>query len=224
MAGGSYSRWHRASDFSIRGYISRYTRFSVIGHVPVLWLIHIDRVGESAYVCVDADDVMRGHRHFHEEHVSMRFAYGNDLDFQCKDRSPPPPRAVTKWFNNEQSDQDSRRPRPMHFTIARPCTRDVDDATGRPDVPDRRPFPSSTLAASSINSKLEIGILGELRINPVFRDRNNCYGIVCIVIKFNWKQNVFRKLFVDIDGLDTILNDSSNLLIQNCYIVMLKGI
>lgn len=116
---------------------------------------YIDRVGESTYVCVDADDVMRGHRHFHEEHVSMRFAYGNDLDFQCKDRSPPPPRAVTKWFNNEQSDQDSRswRPRPMHFTIARACTADVDDATGWPDVPDRRPFPSSTLAASSINAR-----------------------------------------------------------------------
>lgn len=35
---------------------------------------------------------------------------------------------VAKWFNNEQSDQDSRsRPRPMHFTIARACTADVDD-------------------------------------------------------------------------------------------------
>lgn len=103
---------------------------------------YIDRVRKSTYVCVD-----RWRRDAQQARPSpfprrtrfnavcirerSRFSMQRSISF--------PLSRVAKWFNNEQSDQDSRsRPRPMHFTIARAMYR---WRRRWPDVPDRRLFP-----------------------------------------------------------------------------------
>lgn len=117
---------------------SRHTRFSVIGHVPIPWLIHRP--------CREIDIRMCRWRRDAQQARPSPFPRRTRFNAVCiRERSRFSMQRsissslyrVAKWFNNEQSDQDSRsRPRPMHFTIARACTADVDD--GRMSLIDGR--------------------------------------------------------------------------------------